>query len=126
MTEYKHVEPGNYSCFLSVVKCGTTKSGKPRVSLAYKVTDAGDFKDCFIWDNITCANEIGYDIAAKKLNILTNGNAVATGDLIKAVINTPGFESYAQNIKTLVGSKKFSVSVQEVNGFDKVYIKAGN
>lgn len=125
MAEYKHVAPGTYSCFLSVIKCGFTKSNKPRISLAFKVTDAGEFKDSFIWDNITCGNEVGFDIAAKKLNILTNGNAVATGELIQAVINTPGFESYAQNIKTLVGSKKITIDLKNVDGFDRVYIQKG-
>lgn len=127
MTEYKKVTPGTYNCFLACIKCGTTKSGKPRVSIAFKVADSGEFKDCFIWDNITCANQIGFDIAAKKFNILTNGNAVATGELIGAVINTPGFDSYAQNIKTLVGTRKITIDLKNVDGFDKVYIqKAGN
>lgn len=127
MADFKKVPTGEYTCFLSILRNGVTKTGKPKVSFAYKVCD-GDYKGNFIWDNCTCANETGCSIAAKKINILTSGNAVATADVINAIVgNNAAFESYAQNIKTLVGAKKFHVSVSVTDdGFDRVYIKKEN
>lgn len=114
---FKRLGEGTYTCFLNRITTGTTKSGKPRTSFAFKVCD-GEDKGEFVWDNVTCDTEIGMAVLVKKFNALVPDlgvPAIAPGDMASV-------ETVAKIVTDAAGSRRFKVRVTKNDkGFDKVY-----
>lgn len=117
---FRRLGEGTYNCFLNRITTGTTKSGKPRTSFAFKVCD-GEDKGEFVWDNVTCDTEIGTAVLVKKFNALAPDLKVpvlAPGDMAS-------IETVAKIVTDVVGSRRFKVRVTKNDkGFDKVYAEA--
>lgn len=63
---FKEVPDGKYSAYVNRIKVDTTKSGKPRLSIGYKIA-VGAMQNEWVWDSCTLDSDRGYQIAEKKL-----------------------------------------------------------
>lgn len=67
--QFKRLGEGTYVCYLNRIVRGVTKTGKPRVSIAYRVAEGPDRGE-FVWDNVTTQSDTGFEILSKKLTAL--------------------------------------------------------
>lgn len=110
----KEVRPGNYTCALADIREGTTKSGMPRVSIAWRILPGqGDMSGLWIWDNVTLGTPKGCEILALKLaHICPGWQHVDTADMYDE----------AHQVRGWAHGHEYSVSyVQQENGFFRVY-----
>lgn len=110
----KEVRPGNYTCALADIREGTTKSGMPRISIAWRIMPGqGDMSGLWIWDNVTLGTPKGYEILALKLaHICPGWQHVDTADMYDE----------ARQVRGWAHGHEYSVSyVQQENGFFRVY-----
>lgn len=67
--EWHDVPAGKYDVWVNAIRDGQTKSGKPRVSICYRVI-SGPERGNRVWDNVTMS-EIGAEIIEKKLKAIS-------------------------------------------------------
>lgn len=114
---FKRLGEGTYTCWLSRIKTGQTKTGKPRVSICYKVCQ-GDDKGEFVWDNVTFDSQVGAEVLTKKLRALVPSLIVP--DLRAGDVATVDY--LAPAILDAAGSTRYKVRVSLTDrGFAKVY-----
>ena len=110
----KEVRPGNYSCALADIREGTTKSGMPRISIAWRILPGqGDMSGLWIWDNVTLGTQKGFEILALKLaHICPGWTHQDTADMYDE----------ARQVRGWAHGHEYSVAyVAQENGFFRVY-----
>lgn len=108
----REVPAGRYVCELADVREGTTKSGMPRISFAWRIVE-GEFKNLWIWDNVTLGSPQGYEILGIKLAHIQPGwQHVDTADMYDE----------ARQVRGWATARRYSVSkVSQPNGFFRIY-----
>ena len=108
----REVPAGRYVCELADVREGTTKSGMPRISFAWRVVE-GEYRGLWIWDNVTLSNPQGYEILDIKLAHIQPGwQHVDTADMYDE----------ARTVRGWATARRYSVSkVSQPNGFFRIY-----
>lgn len=110
----KDVRPGNYTCALADIREGTTKSGMPRISIAWRILPGqGDMSGLWIWDNVTLGTQKGYEILALKLAHICPGWVHQ---------DTADMYDEARQVRGWAHGHEYSVEyVAQENGFFRVY-----
>ena len=108
----REVPAGRYVCELADVREGTTKSGMPRISFAWRVVE-GECRGLWIWDNVTLGSPQGYEILGIKLAHIQPGwQHVDTADMYDE----------AQQVRGWATARRYSVQkVAQPNGFFRIY-----
>lgn len=108
----REVPAGRYICELADVREGTTKSGLPRVSLAWRVVE-GEYRGLWIWDNVTLGSPKGDEILCLKLAHVCPG---------WVHMDTADLYDEARRVKDWAIGRKYSVNkVAQDNGFFRIY-----
>lgn len=108
----REVPAGRYVCELADVREGTTKSGMPRISFAWRIVE-GEYANLWIWDNVTLGSPQGYEILGIKLAHIQPGwQHVDTADMYDE----------ARQVRGWATARRYSVSkVSQPNGFFRIY-----
>ena len=108
----REVPAGRYVCELADVRESATKSGMPRISFAWRVTE-GEYRGLWIWDNVTLGSEKGYEILGIKLSHIQPG-----------WVHTDTADMYdeARQVRGWATARRYSVNkVPQDNGFFRIY-----
>lgn len=108
----REVPAGRYVCELADVRESTTKSGMPRISFAWRIVE-GEFKNLWIWDNVTLGSDKGYEILGIKLAHIQPG---------WVHVDTADMYDEAWQVRGWATARRYSVSkVAQANGFFRIY-----
>lgn len=67
--KWHDVPAGDYEAWVNRIDAGVTKSGKPRISIVWRVI-SGPERGNRIYDNVTLSSEVGDEICMKKFAAL--------------------------------------------------------
>lgn len=115
---YERLGEGVYTCFLNRIQRGETRTGRAKVSIAYKVCD-GEKKGQYVWDNVLVDTPVGCEILQKKLQALAPDVV-----MVDIAPETPAsyMDALFETVKKNAGTARYRVKVSfNDKGFQKTY-----